>query len=313
MKTLVLGGTGFVGCNMVKTLRKAGIDTASASRAEGTDLRDVEQARRLFAETAPDIVVNCAAHVGSLNYVTQYAADVVTDNLRLLLGIYEGLQKECPKAVLINPIANCAYPATGDTFEEDQWWNGHLHRSVLSYGSTRRMMWCLGECFQMQHQLRSIHFLVPNMYGPNDSTDPNKTHALNALVCKFVKADVEGQEEITIWGTGVAVREWLYAGDFARVVLEVIQRPNLAAELNEPINIGQKFGLSVRELVDLITGHMKFKGRTVYDHNMPDGAPRKVMDDRRFRKVFPDFEFTSLADGIEETIRYYKSILNPDV
>lgn len=289
-------------------LCEAQIPCISASRAEGTDLRDAGATRQFLRRQQPAYIVNCAAHVGSLNYVTKQAADVVVDNTRMILALYETVTHECPHALIINLIANCAYPATINTFHEDHWWNGHLHRSVLSYGSTRRMLWSVGECFQMQHNIRSIHFLVPNMYGPYDSTDPNKAHALNALVSKFVKAKQTRASDIEIWGSGVAIREWLYVRDFARIVLAVIGNPTMIG-LDEPVNVGQNFGLSVRELVDVIAEATKFNGRVTYDHNMPDGAPRKVMDDRRFRKVFPDFQFTPFNEGVAATMKYYTSVL----
>jgi len=303
----VLGATGFVGQNLLATLKQTHDQCFTASRSEGVDLRDPVQAQDFLAKSHPDFIVNCAAHVGSLNYVTEQAATVVADNSRLILSLYEAIAAQAPHAIVINPIANCAYPADATTFEEDRWWNGHLHRSVLSYGGTRRMLWVVAECFQMQHGIRSIHLLVPNMYGPHDSTDPNKAHALNALAAKFVKATIGKQPEIEIWGTGVAVREWLYAPDFARIVLEVIENPNRLG-LNEPINVAQNFGVSVRELVDLIARTIRYSGSARFDPSMPDGAPRKVMDDRRFRKVFPHFEFTGLDVGLARTIEYYRSI-----
>jgi GDP-L-fucose synthase len=311
MKTLVLGGTGFVGRNVMDVLQESGIPCVSGSRAEGTDLRDVSSTCELLNRYKPEIIVNCAAHVGSLNYVTKQAADVVVDNTRMILALYEAAATVCPHALIINPIANCAYPATVNTFEEDHWWDGHLHRSVFSYGSTRRMLWSVAECFQMQYGIRSIHFLVPNMYGPYDSTDPNKAHALNALISKFVKAQQTAADHIEIWGTGVAIREWLYARDFAKVVFRVIQDSSMIG-LSEPLNVAQNFGLSMRELVDLIVGTIKFTGRVTYDRTMPDGAPRKVMDDRRFRKVFADFKFTPLEQGLAETIEYYQTLLQVD-
>ena len=308
MKAAVLGGTGFVGQNVLVALRQAGHECASASRKEGIDLRDVAQTRAFLAKHRPAFIVNCAAHVGSLNYVTEQAATVVADNCRLILALYEAVAAERPSAIVINPIANCAYPASAATFEEDHWWDGHLHRSVLSYGSTRRMLWAVGECFQMQHGVRSVHFLVPNMYGPHDSTDPNKAHALNALAAKFVKAKSTVEREVIVWGTGAAVREWLFAPDFARIVVEVITNQGILG-LSEPVNVGQNFGLSVRELVDLIVRAVDYRGAVRYDPSMPDGAPRKVMDDRRFRKVFPNFVFTPFEEGIGEAIRYYEDCL----
>jgi GDP-L-fucose synthase len=307
MNIVLLGHTGFVGRNVAEVLTENGIDYISTSRREGVDLRDPIQAIAFFEASQPDFIINCAAHVGSLNYVTQHAADVVLDNSRMILSMYEAIAKVCPKAIVINPIANCAYPAQTEIFSEEDWWNGHLHRSVLSYGSTRRLMWAVGESFQMQYGITSISLLVPNMYGPFDSTDPNKAHALNALVSKFVKAKRNDQKEIEVWGTGYAIREWLYAKDFGQLVLEIIRVPDRLG-LAEPLNVAQEFGLSVRELVAVIKSAFNYKGEIKWDDTKPDGAPRKVMDDRRFRKVFPDFEFTPLLKGIGNTIQYYESI-----
>jgi GDP-L-fucose synthase len=307
MKVALLGGTGFAGSNVAEVLKEQNIDYVIASLKKNVDLRNTNETCDFFNELKPDFVINCAAHVGSLNYVTQHAADVILDNSRMILSMYEAIAKTCPKAIVINPIANCAYPAKADTFVEDNWWDGHLHRSVLSYGSTRRLLWTVGESFMMQYGIRSISLLVPNMYGPHDSTDPNKAHALNALISKFVKAENSHQKELEIWGTGIAIREWLYAKDFGKIIFTILKNPNLMG-LAEPVNIGQNFGLSVKELVYIIKSNFNFDVDIVWNHNMPDGAPKKVMDDRKFRKVFKNFTFTPFEEGIEKTIAYYKSI-----
>jgi GDP-L-fucose synthase len=306
MKILLLGHTGFVGKNVGEVMEKNNLSWVGASRKTGVDLRDVSQVEKLLAEVQPDFVVNCAAHVGSLNYVTQKAADVIEDNSAMVLALYQAIARKAPEACVINPIANCAYPATEETFVEDEWMNGPLHRSVLSYGATRRLLYWVGESFQMQYDIRSIYFLVPNMYGPHDSTDPNKAHALNALTAKFVKAKVENATEVEVWGTGVAIREWLYAPDFGRIVVEFLKKPAMVG-LSEPLNIGQHFGLSVRELVDIIRVSCGYSGKVRYDHSKPDGAPKKVMDDKRFRKVFPNFHFTPQEEGLKACIDFYSN------
>ncbi len=307
MKIALLGASGFVGRNIHGLLMENSLDVYPASRSTGVDLRDPVAATLFFEKVKPDFVINCAAHVGSLNYVTTQAADVIVDNSQMLIGMYQAIAAVCPRAVIINPIANCAYPAKADSFVEDAWWDGHLHRSVLSYGATRRLMWSLSESFSMQYDIRTISLLVPNMYGPFDSTDPNKAHALNALISKFVKAKHENQNELEIWGTGVAIREWLYAPDFARIVLRIVSGPEILG-LDEPINIAQNFGLSVRELVTVIQRHFKFEGSVRFDPSKPDGAPKKVMDDKRFKKIFADFRFTDFNSGVKQTIDYYESI-----
>ncbi|MBD2715728.1 NAD-dependent epimerase/dehydratase family protein [Microvirga sp. STR05] len=307
MKVVVFGANGFVGSNVVEVLRENGVEPVQASRSTGLDLRDTKQVTEFLAQHRPRFVVNCAAHVGSLNYVTEQAATVIADNTRMIMGMYEAVAAACPQAIVINPLANCAYPGAAESYREDEWWNGHIHRSVLAYGSTRRLLWTVAESFQMQYAVRSINLLTPNMYGPYDSTDPNKAHALNALVSKFVKAEKIKQTELPIWGTGVAVREWLYARDFARLLWEIMLIPDRAG-LEQPLNVAQNDGLSVKELVDIIQSKFDYQGKVVWDHSKPDGAPKKVMDDTRFRRVFPDFKFTDFEQGIANTIAYYESV-----
>lgn len=307
MKIVLFGATGFVGKNVLKAFKENGVDIISVSKTLGLDLLNLQDTKTFLKFNKPDYIINCAAHVGSLNYVTHHAANVILDNSRMLLNMYEAVASLEKKPIIINPIANCAYPATSTTFVEEEWWNGPLHRSVMAYGSTRRLMWSIGESFLWQYNIQSIYLLVPNMYGPFDSTDPNKAHALNALVSKFVKAEKENKSEIEIWGTGIAVREWLYAKDFGKIIVEVITNKNLIG-LSEPINIAQNFGLSIKELVSLINSNFTKPFVINWNHNFPDGAPRKVMDDRKFLKVFPNFIFQDFNDGIKQTIKYYKSI-----
>jgi GDP-L-fucose synthase len=307
MKVLLLGAKGFAGKNVSEILEANNIPFQAIQGKTDCDLRDRTSTLQLFKSVKPSMVINCAAHVGSLNYVSEMAASVISDNTLIIDSIYNAIANTNTDIVLINPIANCAYPANLDTFKEDQWWDGHLHRSVLSYGSTRRLMWSYGESYFMQYRIKSINLLVPNMYGPHDSTDPNKAHALNALVSKFVKADKEQKNEIEIWGTGIAIREWLYVKDFARIILNIVNNPQMIG-LSQPINIAQNFGLSVSELVSIINGYFNNQFKIVWDARMPDGAPKKVMDDLKFKKVFSDFAFTGFDSGVNATIQYYQSI-----
>ncbi len=306
-RLVVLGGSGFVGRHVVETARAAGHEVVSLSRREGCDFLDGEQLTDRLAELDPEVVVNCGAHVGSVHQVSESPADVVDDNMRMQLNVFRAVHRAAGRALMINPVANCAYPGSLEVYSEDQFWNGALHPSVLSYGSTRRMMLVLSECYGRQHGLRTFNLLVPNMYGPYDSTDPGKAHALNALAGKVFKAVREGRSELEVWGTGRAVREWLYAGDFARIVLKAVERrdENL---LVQPLNIGQRRGFTVREIVDLLSAAAGFTGRIAWDDAMPEGAPRKIMDDGRFRAAFPRFRFTPLEEGVAATLAHYESV-----
>ncbi|HYV29077.1 MAG TPA: NAD-dependent epimerase/dehydratase family protein [Candidatus Eisenbacteria bacterium] len=304
-RVAILGGTGFAGQNVRNELVAAGMVVEIFSRSTGCDILNLPMAQTKLNAFCPTHVVNCAAHVGSVKYVTDFAADVVDENLRMLLNIYKIIH-QMRQAIVINPIANCAYPGLLDLYEESRFWDGPIHPSVLSYGSTRRMIEVLSGCYRAQYGVRSANVFVPNMYGPFDSTDPGKTHALNALVIKFVRASKMGAAEVEVWGSGKPIREWLFVKDFARVVRRLVEKNE---ELLNPVNIAQNYGLSVDELVGIICAKVQYKGRVVKNTKYPDGAPKKVMDDRLFRQRFSDFRFTSLEQGLTATIEYYQTIL----
>jgi len=304
-RVAILGGTGFAGRNVRIALESAGMNVGAFSRTTGCDLMDLPAAWARLNAFQPQYIVNCAALVGSVNYVTDFAADVVDVNMRIVLNTYK-IAQQMREAIIINPIANCAYPGVMNIYDERGFWDGPIHPSVLSYGSTRRMMWVLSKCYADQYGVRSVNLIVPNMYGPYDSTNPNKTHALNALIIKFVRAVKQNQPEIEVWGTGKPIREWLYVKDFAEVVRRVIE----SREINmEPVNIAQNCGLTVRELVEIIGKLVGFQGKIVYNTRYQDGAPKKVMNDSYFRQRFPDFKFADIESGIRETIDYYREIL----
>jgi GDP-L-fucose synthase len=305
VRVAVLGGTGFAGHNVRNELEGASITVGVFSRTSGCDLLDRPAAWAKLDAFRPTHLVNCAALVGSVNYVTDFAADVVDVNTRLILNIYK-LAQQMHDVVVVNPIANCAYPGVMDVYEEKGFWDGPIHPSVLSYGSTRRMMCVLSKCYADQYGVRSVNLVVPNMYGPFDSTNPNKTHALNALVIKFVRAVKENLPELEVWGTGKPIREWLYVKDFAAAVRHVVQTRDFGSEL---VNIAQNHGYTVTKLVDVLKELTSYKGKIVHNTRYQDGSPKKVMDDRVFRQRFPDFAFTSLGGGLRETVDYYRRIL----
>lgn len=304
-RVAVLGGTGFAGRNIRNELESHGLQVAVFSRTTGCDLHDLPAAWQKLDAFHPNYIINCAALVGSINYVSDFAADVVDHNMRIIMNIYK-IAQQMREVVIINPIANCGYPGVMDTYEERGFWDGPIHPSVLSYGSTRRMMWVLAKCYNEQYGVRSVNLIVPNMYGPYDSTNPNKTHALNALIIKFVKAVKYGDPEVEIWGTGKPIREWLYVKDFARIIRRTVNDKFVSCDL---INIAQNRGHTVNELVELISNETGYKGKIVYNSRYQDGSPKKVMDDRLFRQQVPDFNFTSIENGIKEAIEYYQAIL----
>lgn len=306
MNILILGGYGFVGKNIVELLKDSKHKIFPLSRCVGLDLTDFASATKHFCNLKPDVIINCAAHVGSLHYVTEYAGDVVDDNIQIILCLYRAVKEVCPNAKIINPISNCSYPGDANIHIESEWWNGPVHKSVWSFANTRRIIGVVSECYAMQYKIRTINFLVANSYGPGDYTDPNKTHALNGMIIRMLQAKKENQLNFGIWGTGKPTREWIYVKDLAKMLIN-------AVEMNEsqiqPVNIAQNNAYSIRETAEMIKELVGYDGKLVFNTKYQDGAPTKKLDDKLFRSKFPDFTFTDIYEGIKETIKYYNDAL----
>lgn len=303
---LVLGGHGFVGKKVVTALQKRGHHVLVASRTDGIDLIDYATTERYLRETKPDVIFNCAAHVGSLHYVTTYAADVVQDNVLMALNLYRAVAKVTPQTKIINPLSNCSYPGAATIQTESAWWNGEVHESVFSYGNSKKIIYIISKCYAQQYHIKSVNFLFPNTFGPDDYTDPNKTHALNGMIIRMVQAHQRGDQTFEIWGTGQPIREWGYIDDIVKLLMAGM---NLPDNLLDPVNMAQNKGYTIKESASYIAAAIGFKGELVFNTNYQDGAPIKILDDKKFRQLFPDFTFFDHRDGIKKTVEYYQSVL----
>lgn len=306
MKIVVLGGYGFVGKNVIEGLQDRDYNVIALSRRNGFDLLDYENTKSRLKEVSPNVIVNCAAHVGSLHYVTTYAADVVDDNLQMFLNLYRMIKEINYEIKVVNPISNCSYPGDANVQVESKWWNGPVHKSVWSFANAKRMWVVVSECYAMQYDIRTINFLVPNAYGPGDYTDPNKTHALNGMIIRMLQAKKSKQLEFEIWGTGKPTREWIYAKDLAKMLANAVEINHNQIQL---VNIAQNKAYSIRETAEVIKELIGYKGKLVFNTNYQDGAPTKKLDDKLFKSIYPEFTFTDIKEGIKETIKYYKKTL----
>lgn len=306
MKILIPGGHGFVGKNVAEILKDSKYEIFPLLRRDGFDLRNYALTKRYLEKIQPDTIINCAAHIGSLHYVTEYAADVMDDNMQIILNLYRAVKEICPNAKVINPISNCSYPGDANIQTESEWWNGPVHKSVWSFANSRRMWVVVAECYAMQYDIKTINFLVPNAYGPGDYIDPNKTHALNGMIIRMLKAKKQALPEFEIWGTGKPTREWIYVRDLTRMLVDAVEMKKSQAY---PINIAQNKAYSIRETAEIIKELIGYNGRLVFNTKYQDGAPIKKLDDRLFRSKYPNFIFTDIYKGVKETINYYQKVL----
>jgi len=303
MPLLLLGATGFLGGRIARRLTADGVVFVPVSRSLGTDLRDPAQFRAVFeAHPGIDVVLHAAAFVGGIRFGLAHPGEIYHHNALMNAHLFE-LAREFGVRRIVNPISNCSYPRDLDrAFREEAWWDGPLDESVLAYGFVRKASYVQSWAYHRQYGLETITLLVPNMYGPGDHFDEVRSHALGALVMRIARAERLGQPEVVVWGSGRPVREWLYVDDGVEAMLRAAAVPHTP----DPINIGIGSGVSIRELAEMIRDAVGYRGRLAFDPSQPDGAPYKVMDVERCDAVFGWRPRTALAEGLAETVRWYR-------
>ena len=300
-KIFVPGGNGFLGKRVVKKLEERNIGCISLSLRDGYDFRNFEQTKKLFEKEGFDAVINCAAFVGGIQYGYKKPGEIFYNNILMSANLMESARLTDVKR-FINPISNCSYPAhlTKD-FKEEQWWDGPLHESVLVYGFVRKASWVQSWAYYKQYGFKTINLILPNMYGPGDHFDEKRSHALGALIMKFVEAKRKNLPNVTVWGTGKPIREWLYVDDGAEILIRALEIEHTI----KPINVGVGKGISILGLAELIKEVVGYKGELVLDKSKPDGAPYKTMDNTKLKKIFNWKPSTDLREGIEKTVEWY--------
>ena len=159
-----------------------------------------------------------------------------------------------------------------------------------------------GQAYRQQYGYNSIHLLQVNLYGPGDNFDPQSSHVIPALIRKFVTAKEKSLPSVAIWGTGIATREFLYVKDAARGILKAAEKYNQP----EPVNLGSNQEISIKSLAKKIKKLTQYQGKIIWDKSKPSGQPRRYLDTSKAKKLFGFTASTSLDQGLNETINWYK-------
>lgn len=294
---LVTGGTGFLGKAVLAQLYKKGLPCASVSLSTGVDLLDARQTEDAFKKIKPNAVIHCAAQAGGIQFGVQYPADAFVQNMQMTLNVIEASRKHGVEK-FIHPVSNCVYPAQSTIFRESELWDGPLHYSVDGYGVARKALVTALQSYKRQYGLNSLNLVLPNMYGPGDHLDEERSHALGGLLLKILHAHRNGLPQVTVWGTGAPIREWLYIDDGAQALVR-----GLEVETQDDLfNVGSGEYLTIGEIAQLLAQEIGYTGEFYFDTSKPDGAKHKQMDYTQFRKHFGWQAKVPLREGIRRTI-----------
>lgn len=304
-RIFVAGHNGMVGSAIVRLLRKRGFENLILCSHRELDLRDSHAVQVFFEAQKPEIVVLSAARVGGIQANLDHPAEFLYDNLAIQNNVIHqsflnGVKKFCFLG------SSCIYPRESPQPMKEQYLlTGLLEPTNEGYALAKIAGIKMVEYYRRQYGFGGISAMPCNLYGTNDSFDPLHSHVLSALIKKFVDAVDSGINNVSIWGTGSARREFMHVDDAAEAIFFFMDH----YDSPEFINVGWGNDVSIRDLASLIAERAGFTGSIAWDSSKPDGMPRKCMDVSRMKEL-GYYPIITLEEGIDKTIEEYRKNKN---
>ena len=304
-RVLVTGSTGFVGNNLVPLIEKTGCELIAVSRKD-YNLSEQSEVRKMFAETKPQIVFHLAGLIGGILANKNYPADYNYQNLIIgTMMLHEAHQADVEKYISL--IGGCSYPANAPSpIKETELWKGYPQSESAAYSLAKAMSVVQAQAYRKQFGFNAIVLVPGNLYGPHDNFDLENSHVIPALIRKYYEAKQTGQSEITAWGTGKPVRDFVYVKDACEAILK-------AAEIyngEEIINISSGTQTTIKELVETVADVVGFTGTINWDATKPDGQMLKGFDVTRMREWLGFECKTPLREGLQKTFKWFEENLS---
>lgn len=303
-RIVVTGGAGFLGHHVCEQLRAAGVDARSIfiPRSADFNLTNEADVERMYTDTRPTIVIHLAAVVGGIGANRRNPARYFHANLSMGMHLIEHARRnDVQKFVQVGTV--CSYPKfTTVPFVEEDLWKGYPEETNAPYGIAKKALLVMLQAYRAQYGLNGIYLLPANLYGPGDNFAPTTSHVIPALVRRFCEAKTNGDDEVTVWGTGKPSREFLYVEDCARAIVQATARYDDA----EPVNIGTGVEITIADLAELIRTQVGYHGGIRWDAAQPDGQPRRCLETSRARERFGFEAETTLDEGLVRTIDWYR-------
>lgn len=315
VRIFVAGHRGMVGGAILRLLEERQAEGANISLLtrghEELDLANQSAVRSFMRAQKPDVVILAAARVGGIHANDTCPAEFIYDNLIIQANVIHqahaaGIER------LLNLGSSCIYPRLArQPMAEGELLKGGLEPTNEPYAVAKIAGIKLCESYNRQHGRDYRSAMPTNLYGPGDNFHPLRSHVLPALIRRFHEARESGAPEVVVWGTGTPRREFLHVEDLAEACLHLLDLDRAAyAENVDPmvshVNIGTGQDIAIRDLAEMVAGIVGYGGRIVFDASKPDGAPRKLLDVSRLRRMGWTARIP-LERGIRETYRWFLS------
>jgi len=300
-KVWVAGHRGMVGSAVCRQLKNEDCNIIKAGRDE-VNLVNQAEVNDWMTAVKPDAIVLAAAKVGGIQANNNFPVNFLYENLMIEANIIHAAHLNNIERLLFLG-SSCIYPRLADQpIKENSLLSGALEPTNEWYAIAKITGIKLIQAYRKQYGYDWISAMPTNLYGPGDNYDLNSSHVLPALLRKFHEAKISKSSEVTVWGSGKPLREFMHCDDLANALLFLLKNYSDY----EHINVGSSDEVSIRELVDVIAEVVGFEAKIVWDKSKPDGTPRKLMDSSNLHNLgWKDHR--SLFDGISHTYESWLS------
>jgi len=308
-KIYIAGHRGLVGSAIVRQLEERGFSNLLMRTHKELDLTNQAQVQVFFKQENPDYVILAAAKVGGIHANNTYPADFIYQNMMIEANVINSAYENQVKRLLFLG-STCIYPkAVKQPMREDALLTDVLEPANEPYALAKIAGIKLCESYNRQHGTDFRSVMPTNLYGINDNFHPENSHVIPALMRRFHQAKTDNDEEVVVWGTGNAMREFLYVDDMAAASLFVLELDEKIYQANtQPmlshINVGTGKDVTIREMAETMKEVVGYTGKLTFDTAKPDGAPRKLIDVSRLSNMDWNYS-TNLKDGLTKTYNWY--------
>ena len=307
-KIYIAGHRGLVGSAIVRQLEKRGFTNLLMRTHKELDLTSQAQVQDFFKQERPDYVILAAAKVGGIYANSSYPADFIYQNIMIEANIVNSAYENKVKRLLFLG-STCIYPkAVEQPMRENVLLTGVLEPTNEPYALAKITGIKLCESYNRQHGTDFRSVMPTNLYGVNDNFHLENSHVIPALMRRFHLAKVNNDAEVVVWGTGNAMREFLYVDDMAKASLFILELDEECYQSNTKpmlshINVGTGKDITIKETAETMKDVVGFKGKITFDKTKPDGVPRKLIDVTRLENMGWKYSM-DLKDGLEKTYRW---------
>ncbi len=295
-KIFVTGGSGLVG----SALRDVGLDATYLS-SKDCDLRDPVQVQTLFMDERPDAIIHLAGKVGGVKANMEQPAQFFEDNIMMNHNVLK-YAREAGVERLVATLSTCIFPDdTSYPLKEEYLHDGAPHGTNFAYAHAKRMVEIQARAYREQYGLNYTCLVPTNIYGPHDNFHPNDSHVIPGLIQRAHECNENG-EEFVIWGSGEPQRDFIFSHDLAKLVIKVLEEYDSPS----PINLATGIDVSINHISELIVSHYPNIKGISHDLSKPEGQFKKSVDISKLLEfVGEDFNFTSLKEGVNFTVKWY--------